>query len=187
MQKEAYINFRSQIHKKSIDALMRVFGDLVSKNADHIHLIVSSSGGHVQPVLDFYDFAKKLPVTITTHAVGQVASSAIIIFCIAEKRYTHSRGKFLIHGIRGSMQNYSIRDVEEKIIPNLKEQSGKIAEIISEATSKEISDVEREMAGERILDAKQAQEYGLVTEEIDDDPIKKKGVPIITIGDDLFK
>jgi len=187
MQDKAYINFRAQVHKKSIDALMRVFGDLMSKRVDHIVLIVSSSGGQVQPALDFYDFAKRLPIGITTHTVGQVASAAVVVYCVAEKRYAHSRSKFLFHGIRGSVPNYSIKDVEQRIIPNLKDQSSKIAKIIAEATGKKVEDVEEEMTGEKELNPEEAKKYGLVTESIDDQPIKIPGIPTITIGDDLFK
>ncbi len=184
---KAYINFRAKVHKKSIDYLMRVFGDLMTKNINEITLIVSSSGGQVQPSLDFYNFAKNLPAAITTYAIGQVASAAIVIYCVSDKRYSHSQGKFLIHGIRGNASGFSIKDVEGKIITNLKEQSDKIAEIIKEATGKEKKKIMEDMTGEKILDVKEATEYGLITEEIDDQPVKLMGVPIVTIGDDLFK
>lgn len=187
MENKAYINFRAHVHKKSVDVLMRIFGELMSKNIKDVTLIVSSSGGRVQPALDFYDFAKGLPITITTYTIGQVASAAIVIYCVAEKRYTHSRSKFLIHGIRGGAQGYSIKDMKEKIMPNLTDQSNKIAEIIAEATKKDKLDVEKDMTGEKELSAEKAIEYGLVTVGIDDQPIKMVGAPIITIGDDLFK
>ena len=119
MNNKAYVNFRAKIHKQSIDTLMRIFGDLMSKNIKDITLIVSSSGGQVQPALDFYDFAKGLPINITTYAFGQVSSAAIVIYCAAEKRYAHSKSKFLIHGIRGGAQGYSIKDIEEKIMPRV--------------------------------------------------------------------
>lgn len=187
MNNKAYINFRAKIHKQSVDTLIRILGDLISKNIKDITLIVSSSGGQVQPALDFYDFAKGLPVSITTHALGQVSSAAIVIYCAAAKRYAHSKSKFLIHGIRGGAQGYSIKDIEKKIMPGLKEQSGKIAEIIAKTTGKNKSEVEKDMAGEKVLDAEKAKNYGLITKDIDDQPIKTAGVPIVTIGDDLFK
>jgi len=187
MESKAYINFRAQVHKQSIDVLMRIFGDLISKNIKDVTLIVSSSGGQVQPALDFYDFAKGLPITIATYTIGQVASAAIVIYCVAENRYAHSRSKFLIHGIRGDVKGFSIKDMKEKIMPNLTDQSNKIAEIIAEATKKSKSDVEKDMTEEKELSAEKAIEYGLVTVGIDDQPIKTIGAPIITIGDDFFK
>ena len=187
MNNKAYINFSAKIHKKSIDTLIRILGNLTAKNIKDVTLIVSSSGGQVQPALDFYDFAKGLPIKITTHALGQVSSAAIVIYCAAEKRYAHSKSKFLIHGIRGGAGRYSIKDIENKIMPGLKEQSSKIAEIIAKTTGKNKLDIEKDMTGEKVLDTQKAREYGLINEGVDDQPIKIVGIPIITIGDDLFK
>jgi len=186
MEQKAYINFRAKVHKKSIDSLIGVMSDMVSKKIKNIVLIVSSSGGEVQPSLDFYDFAKNLPVDITTYALGQVASAAIVIYCIAQKRSAHSRSKFLIHGIRGGAQGFSIKDLKEKIAPCLEEQSGKIADVIAEATKKNKSDIENDMAGEIVLDVTAAKNYGLITDVVEDNPIKEVGFPTITIGDNLF-
>lgn len=189
MEQKAYINFRAKVHKKSIDTLMRVIGELVGKKFDNLILIVSSSGGEVQPALDFYDFAKGLPINIATYALGQVASAAIVIYCVGIKRSAHNRSKFLMHGIKikGAAQGFSIKELEEKIMPNLKEQSGKIADVIAEATKKEKLKVEKDMEGEMVLDASGAKGYGLITDVIDDNPIKEAGLPLITIGDDLFR
>jgi len=186
MEQKAYIIFRAKVHKKSIDSLISVIGDMVSKKIKNVVLIVSSTGGEVQPSLDFYDFAKNLPIDITTYALGQVASAAIVIYCIAPKRSAHSRSKFLIHGIRGGAQGFSIKELEEKIAPSLKEQSGKITDVIAEATKKNKSDIEKDMTGEIVLDVAGAKSYGLITDVINDNPIKEVGFPIITIGDNLF-
>lgn len=187
MNNIAYINFRAQVHKKSVDMLMRAFGELVAKGTQNITLIVSSGGGQVQPALDFYDFAKGLPVTLTTCTVGQIASAAVVIYCAGEKRFSHSNTRFLIHGIRGSLPNVSIKDIESRVLKDLKSQSRKIAEIIAKATNKDVREIADEMEREKTLSAEEAEKYGLVTDGVDDSPIKKVGVPIVTIGDDLFK
>jgi len=185
--KKAYISFRAKVHKESVDMLMRELGNLVAKGFDDITIMVSSPGGQVQPSLDFYDFARKLPIKLSTHAFGRVASAAVVIYCVGSERTAHSRTKFLIHGIRGNRPGYSIKDLENRIIPDMREQSAKIANIISAATRKPKPEIENDMKGERVLSAKTASEWGLVTSGIDDSPIKISGVPILTIGDDLFR
>lgn len=186
-KKKAYINFRAQVRKESIDMLMGQLGNLITQGFDDITLIVSSTGGQVQPALDFYDFAKKLPIALSTYALGQVASAAIVVYCAADNRSAHDRAKFLIHGIRGQYQGYSIKDLEKKITPGLREQSAKIADIIAKATGANTDKVMEDMETEKELSAKQAREQGLINAGIDNSPIKLAGVPILTIGDDLIQ
>ena len=186
---QIYINFRAKIHKRSADYLISIIGQALQQKKDKINLLISSPGGEVQPSIDLYDYIKGLPekIEINTYGLGQVYSGAVLIYCSGKNRSAHPRSKFLIHGVRIHAPKNTIKQLEEKIIPEVKKSSDQIAQIIIETTGRKKEEAEKDLRGETELSVKEAKNYGLINGEITERFIKETGVPVITIGDHMFQ
>ncbi|MBE6049436.1 MAG: ATP-dependent Clp protease proteolytic subunit [Clostridium sp.] len=131
-----------------------------------IKIFINSQGGHVEAgdtIHDMIQFVKPKVIMIGT---GWVASAGITIYLAADKenRYSLPNTRYMIHqpsgGARGQTTDLAI---EAKEILKIKKR---IAKLISEATGKDLKDVEENIERNYWLDSKEAVEYGIVNKVI---------------------
>jgi ATP-dependent protease ClpP protease subunit len=131
-------------------------------------LIINSGGGNVEPAMAFYDLIRHTSKKgLETVAAGEIASSAVILFCSGQKRLIGENAYVYLHNIRMSFGNTKptdkdIKDGEARVATLVH----LYARIISETTQGRLSveDVRRMMDAGTVLTAGEAVQCGLATD-----------------------
>ena len=131
-----------------------------------IKIFINSQGGHVESGDTIHDMIKFVKPKVIIIGTGWVASAGITIYLAADKenRYSLPNTRYMIHqpsgGARGQTTDLAI---EAKEILKVKLR---IAKLISEATGKDLKEVEENIERNYWLDSKEAVEYGIVNKII---------------------
>ena len=132
-----------------------------------ISLYINSPGGSITAGMAIYDTIQFIRPDVTTICIGQCASMGALLLTAGTKgkRFALPNSRILIHqpsisGIGG--QATDIRIHAEEIMRMREVTSG----ILAKHTGQPIEQVERDVERDRILDAYQAMEYGLVDQVI---------------------
>ncbi|MGN0506667.1 MAG: ATP-dependent Clp protease proteolytic subunit [Lachnospiraceae bacterium] len=76
---------------------------------------ISSLGGTVYSGITIYNLLKQMTFPITTHNLGEVASSAILLYLAGTTRTAESISKFMIHpisiGVNGDLPYYKVQEL----------------------------------------------------------------------------
>lgn len=95
--KDRTLLFHREVTRRSIRMLVAKIFEL-DKTPGNIYLIINSSGGGTESAITFYEIAKKMLTNpLITIAVGEVGSSATIMFLAGCKRYVTPSATFYLH------------------------------------------------------------------------------------------
>ena len=144
-----------------------------------IHVYVNSPGGSVSAGLAIFDTMQFVPCSVATYCIGLAASMGAVLLAGGEKskRYTLPNSRVLIHQplITGVLTGPATElDIEAQEILRLRQR---LYQILSDATGKDVEEIERDCDRNKWLDAEQAVEYGCVDKvlrEMPDSDGKKK-------------
>ena len=144
---------------------------LDNKGAEEIIMQFNSPGGSVSAGLAIYDTMNFVKATITTVALGTVASMAAFLLSAGSRghRKATANSEILIHQPLGGAQGQA----SDIIIAanHIKRTREKLNLILSENTGKSVDIIEKDTDRDYIMTAQEALEYGLVDEII---PSKNK-------------
>ncbi len=137
-------------------------------NAD-IHFYINSPGGSVSAGLAIYDTMRYVRCDICTYCVGMAASMGAVLLLGGSKgkRYALPNSRVLMHQplipgmIKGTATDLEIQ-AEEML--RIRER---LYKIISEHTSKNFQQVEKDCERDYWLDAEQSLEYGIIDKIMD--------------------
>jgi ATP-dependent Clp protease protease subunit len=162
----AFISFAAEIVPQTTEALLRAMTDFTNQGFKEIHLLLSTPGGSVMHGITIYNVLRGLPVTLTTHNVGNVDSIGAVVFLAGEHRYACPQAKFMLHGV--SFQTQGPTQLFEK---NLKERLAsvqadqeRIKAIYSERASIDPETAEQFFLGESTISASDAIGRGIAHE-----------------------
>jgi|SRR3984885_4958628 ATP-dependent Clp protease protease subunit len=132
-----------------------------------ISLYVNSPGGSITAGMAIYDTMQFIRPDVTTICVGQCASMGAVLLAAGAhgKRFALPNSRILIHqpsigGISGQATDIRIHAEE---IMRMRELIG---QILSKHTKQPIEVIDRDIERDRIMNAVQAKEYGLVDQVI---------------------
>jgi len=132
-----------------------------------ISLYVNSPGGSITAGMAIYDTMQFIRPDVTTICVGQCASMGAVLLAAGApgKRFALPNSRILIHqpsigGISGQATDIRIHAEE---IMRMRELIG---QILSKHTKQPIEVIDRDIERDRIMNASQAKEYGLVDQVI---------------------
>ena len=126
-----------------------------------IHIYISSPGGSVMAGLAILDTMELINAPVYTYAMGMVASMAAVIFTCGEKghRYILPNAEIMIHQpLGGASGQASDIEIQAKHIISLKKR---LYKILSKATGKHVSTIEKESDRDNYLEAAEAIKFGL--------------------------
>jgi ATP-dependent Clp protease protease subunit len=95
----AYISFLAEIVPQTTEALIAALTNFVNQGFREIHLLLSTPGGSVMHGITIYNVLRGLPITLTTHNVGNVDSIGAVIYLAGERRYACPQATFMLHGV----------------------------------------------------------------------------------------
>lgn len=139
-----YIRFMAPIMPNTIKSLSQCLDQAILHRSEHIHLLISSSGGSVFHGISMYNYLKGLNINITTYNFGSADSIATVLFCAGKNRICVPNARFLIHPVSLNLNVPLLlkdKDLEEQL-KSIKIDTENIAKIISDTANKDIKDVE---------------------------------------------
>jgi ATP-dependent Clp protease protease subunit len=95
----AFISFSAEIVPQTTEALIGAMTNFVNQGFRDITLLLSSPGGSVMHGITAYNVLRGLPITLTTHNVGNVDSIGTVIFLAGVNRYVCPQATFMLHGV----------------------------------------------------------------------------------------
>ncbi|HEX2060079.1 MAG TPA: ATP-dependent Clp endopeptidase proteolytic subunit ClpP [Thermoanaerobaculia bacterium] len=132
-----------------------------------ISIYINSPGGSITAGLAIYDTMQYVKPDIATICIGQAASMAAVLLAAGakNKRYCLPNSRVLIHqpwlqGLGGQATDI---DIHAKDILRMRHR---LNEILASHTGQPLEKIERDTDRDYILEAKAAQEYGLVDQVI---------------------
>lgn len=132
-----------------------------------ISLYINSPGGSITAGFAIYDTMKYVKPDIATICIGQCASFAAVLLAAGTKgkRYALPNSRVLIHQpwLQGLGGQASDIDIHAKDILRMRHR---LNEILADHTGQTLEKIERDTDRDYILEAKAAQEYGLVDQVI---------------------
>ena len=144
-----------------------LFLQMEDPNSD-ITMYINSPGGSINAGLAIVDTMNYLSCDISTVVIGTAASmgSGIASSGTKGKRYILPHSEFLIHQARVPGVSYSVNDDLQITAKHLDKNDKIITEILAKNTGKSYEQLERDMARDNWMNAKEAVEYGLCDEII---------------------
>ena len=142
---------------------------LESEDPDkEIFLYINSPGGSITDGMGIVDTMNYLSCDISTVVIGTAASMGSVIASSGTKgkRYILPHSEFLIHQARVPGVSYSVNDDLQITAKHLDKNDKIITEILAKNTGKSYEQLERDMARDNWMNAKEAVEYGLCDEII---------------------
>jgi ATP-dependent Clp protease protease subunit len=152
-----------EINKSLAERIIRQILLLEDEGEDSIKIFIDSPGGDADAGFAIFDMIRFIKPKVFTIGMGLVASAAAIILLAAprEQRVALPNSHYLIHqplsGIRGVATEIEIHARE---LDKLRE---KINHLIAEETGNPLKKVEKDTDRDFWMNAKDAQEYGLIS------------------------
>jgi ATP-dependent Clp protease protease subunit len=163
------------VERTSSLVIMRLLYLQSVKKDQDIHLYINCPGGMVDQTLAIYDTMRFLTCDIATYSIGQAASGGAVILTAGTKgkRFALPNSKIMLHqpwgGITGQAED--IRIQAEEILRDKR----KLNEILAYHTGMPVEKIEEETERDRFLDPKEAVEWGLVDEILENSDGGSKG------------
>jgi ATP-dependent Clp protease, protease subunit len=132
-----------------------------------ISIYVNSPGGSITAGLAIYDTMQYVKPDIATICIGQAASMAAVLLAAGTKgkRYCLPNSRVLIH--QPLMHGLGGQAVEIEIhAKDIMQMKARLNQILADHTGQPIDRIDRDTDRDYILQAQQAQEYGLVDQVI---------------------
>ncbi len=142
-----------------------------------ITLFINSPGGEVISGLAVYDYISLMRAPVRTVCVGSAASMGAILFLAGEKRLMLPHSEIMIHDpsySRAEMGGRKPHEIQHKL-DSLNETKEMLAQIIAEKTGKSMEEIYEVTAEDTYYKAKTAVEFGLATEIVTKESLRKRG------------
>lgn len=97
MQTTVYFGFTGPIESQSVSRICSALNTALNGGAEEVYLAFSSLGGYTSDGIFLYNHIRALPIPVTIHATGNVASVAVAVLLAAETRLSSQHVLFMIH------------------------------------------------------------------------------------------
>ena len=140
------------------------------QDCDSLVVLFASEGGGTVDGLALYNFLQSLPRPIHFHAVGNIGSIAIPVFCGAQKRTCAKISRFSFHTydwrFSGRQTLVRILEASQRLKDDI-EISRKIVESRTRIPAKRLAELYRDTATPTIFSPEEAKQFGLVEDIIE--------------------
>lgn len=98
--KTLYVGFCGPIDTNGVGRIAAALNEAVNQQFDAVHMTFTSNGGFVSDGIYLYNHIRSLPLEVTIHNMGMVASIAASIFVAAQRRTACANSMFMIHPVQ---------------------------------------------------------------------------------------
>jgi len=147
--------------------IMRLLHLQNQKKDVDINLYINSPGGSVDDTLAIYDTIHYLNCDVATYCIGRAQSGGAIVLASGTKgkRYILPHARVMIHQPFGGVTGQAT-DVQIQAEEILKAKQS-LNEILAHHTGKSVEQIEEDSERDHFFSAKEAKEYGLVDEVLE--------------------
>lgn len=92
-----YFGYTGPIDSGSVTRICGALNHAVNAQSDGVYLAFSSLGGATADGIYLYNYLRALPIPVTVHAIGNIASIAVPVFVGAETRVCSQHVLFMMH------------------------------------------------------------------------------------------
>ena len=93
----AYFGYSGYIDPLGVSKVAAALNHAVNSGFHEAYLFLSSEGGFVGHGVHLYNHIRSLPIRVTMHNIGSVASIAVAVFVGATQRYCSAHANFMLH------------------------------------------------------------------------------------------
>lgn len=97
--KIAYLGYCGLIDSGGVTRIASMVNAAVNEQFDSVHLCFSSLGGYVGDGIYLYHHLRSIPIPVTMHNTGSVASIAATLFVAGERRIACPHAIFMMHPV----------------------------------------------------------------------------------------
>ena len=151
-----------------------VVGQLLHLDAEDpdkpVSLYINSPGGEMTGLFAIHDTMQFLRAPVSTICVGQAASAAAVLLAAGApgRRYALPNARVLLHQPHGGAQGQS-SDIEIQV-REMVEMRERMVDILARATGRPVEELNRDLDRDFILRGREAVEYGVVDEILQERP-----------------
>ncbi len=98
-EKVAYLGFCGPIDSAGVSRIAATLNGAVNEQYDRVYLCMTSLGGYVSDGIYLYNHIRSLPVKVTLHNTGTMASIAATLFLAADDRVCSPNAVFMMHPV----------------------------------------------------------------------------------------
>jgi len=143
-----------------------------------LKVFISSIGGDIDSAIRIFYYLKGLPLEVETIGFSQIDSAANTIFLAGSVRKALKGCRFFLHEGTFTIGNpIASLHAHEETLTVLKTLLKRNIEIIATATGKKEKVISKILQEGKIYSAKEALDFGIVTEIIDKLPMHQSKVP----------
>ena len=155
-------------YRLSAEVIMKLLHLDSSKPGAEISMYINSPGGAVDDTMAIYDTMRFISSPIATYCIGSAQSGAAVILAAGTKgkRFALPHSKIMLHqpwgGVTGQASDIKIQ--AEEIVKARK----MINEVLSKHTGIPIEQIEKETDRDKYMTAKEALDYNLIDEVLEE-------------------
>lgn len=120
--------FLQKVNNETVGILLSEIEKAIQdRDPASINLFISSTGGNVNAGMAAYHYLQSLPVPLQTYNLATVSSSANLVYCAGDKRYSFPASKFLFHNVHSDPERMTVEELKvstENAIQNKKQILG---------------------------------------------------------------
>jgi ATP-dependent Clp protease, protease subunit len=162
--KIAYLGYTGLIDSAGASRIAAMLNSAVNDEYDCAYLCFSSSGGYIADGIFLYHHLRSLPIQVTIHNTGTVASIATTLFVAGQRRLCAPHSIFMMHPVTvGAGGNMASEPLQAALDAALKDETRTEA-ILRERTRIPADLLAARRTKDIYLTAEKALEYGLVDE-----------------------
>lgn len=165
-EKIAYLGYCGAIDSAGVTRLAGVLNAAVNQQYDSVHLCLSTLGGYVGDGVYLYNHIRSLPLPVTMHNTGTVASIGATLFTAGQRRICSPNAVFMMHPVAVGTDGGSSERLEAALRAAMADEK-RTEDILRDRTKMP----DGVLSGRRFTDiyitAQQALEYELVHEIAD--------------------
>lgn len=131
-----------------------------------VSLYINSPGGEITGLFAIYDTLKVIRPNVSTFCFGQAASAAAVLLAAGTKgkRFALPHARVLLHQPYGGVGGQATDiELQAKEILRMRDM---LNVMLSEDTGQPVSRIQKDTDRDFVLDAKEAQDYGIIDEVI---------------------
>ena len=166
--KERVIFIVGQIEDHMANLIVAQLLFLESENPEKdIHLYINSPGGVVTAGMAIYDTMQFIKPKVSTLCIGQAASMGAVLLAGGEtgKRFALPHSRVMIHQPLGGFQGQATDiDIHAKEILKIREELNRV---LAKHSGQSMKTISKDTDRDNFMDAKMAQDYGLIDEVLD--------------------
>jgi ATP-dependent protease ClpP protease subunit len=166
---DAYVIFSRMIIPEMTAALLSAVTTLMREGTQRLTISMSSVGGGVPMAFSLYNNLRALPIHITMHNSGDIASAANVVFVAGDERSASPKSTFMFHA--PTMTVAAGAEFDETLLiqhaKDLADGESRTREVLKGRTKMTAAKVDALKRGQNTLDTDAAKQLGLIDRVID--------------------